>query len=74
MQCQQIGTFRTPGMYPEFVIKTSELTYEEYYMPLCEAVFGEAMTPDVLQTNIENGGLNLYSDNVLWVFCSEDPW
>ena len=74
MFCNELGSFRTPGLYEEFKIKPDMLGLENFMHSYCDRVFEQETRPDPQQANIERGGSTVYGRNTFWVYPANDPW
>lgn len=53
----------------------SSLINSTYWIPMCQAIFGDSLTgPAVDYYNTKFGGLNITGSNILFVNAIEDPW
>lgn len=70
--CSQVGFFqvKTPG---EEGMRSNDVNLP-FYRKWCEDAFGKKLWPDVNITNLNLGGFDLQTTNIIFTNGGEDPW
>lgn len=69
--CTEFAWFQVPNT--EHPMR-SALINADYWVPYCEAIFGQIGEPKIDYYITKYGGLDITGDNIVFANAIEDPW
>ena len=71
--CSQLGWFQTPAKNSAYVLRSQRINID-FYKQFCKNAYGKALWPDVDRFNLDFGGVDFITTNVVNTNGCEDPW
>ncbi len=69
----QVGWLQTPAINSQYAMRSQKVNLP-FYKKLCQDTFGTSLWPLVDRVNLNLGGLDIQTSNLIMTNGSEDPW